>query len=113
MTPPATASQKTAGIQPGTRASPRPSHALHNDHWASTVNKKLDAILKHAARADGYTYVDTYAASAGHDPCQPLGTRWTEPLIGPADGVSLHPNGLGHEHVAPRVEQAMHAAGIP
>jgi hypothetical protein len=84
-----------------------------DDHWVSTVNKKLDAMLKHAAHADHYTYVDTYAATAGHDPCQPLGVRWVEPLIEPADGVSLHPNALGHEHVALLLEQAMRAAGIP
>jgi hypothetical protein len=84
-----------------------------DDHWASSVNKKLDAELRHAAQADRYTCVDTYAASAGHDPCQPLGTRWIEPLIAPADGVTLHPNGLGHEHFALLVEQAMRAAGVP
>ena len=84
-----------------------------DDHWASTVVKKLDGIVKRAAHADGYRYVDTYAASAGHDPCEPLGTRWIEPLNAPADGVSLHPNVLGHEQVALLLEQAMRAAGIP
>ncbi len=84
-----------------------------DDHWVSTVNQKLDAMLKHAAHADGYRYVDTYSASIGHGPCEPLGTRWIEPLNAPADGVSLHPNALGHEHVALLLEQAMHAAGIP
>ena len=81
-------------------------------HWASALNKKLDAMIKRAAHADHYTYVDTYASFAGHDLCQPLGTRWVEPLIGPADGVALHPNGLGHEHVALILEQAMRDAGI-
>ncbi len=83
-----------------------------DDHWASTANKKLDTMIKHAAHADHYTYVETYAAFAGHDPCQPLGTRWIEPLNDPADGTPLHPNALGHEQVALLVEQAMRAAGV-
>jgi lysophospholipase L1-like esterase len=83
-----------------------------DDHWASTTNKKLDAMIKRAARADRYTYVDTYGSFAGHDLCEPLGTRWVEPLNDPADGAPLHPNALGHEHVALIVEQAMRDAGV-
>ncbi len=83
-----------------------------DDHWTSAVVKKLDKMVEHAAHFNHFTFVETYAASAGHGPCEPLGTRWIEPLNEPVDGVSLHPNALGHEHVALLVEQAMRAAGV-
>ena len=69
-------------------------------------------MVERAAHADHFTFVETYAPTAGHGPCEPLGTRWIEPLDDPADGVSLHPNALGHEHIALLVEQAMRNADV-
>jgi hypothetical protein len=81
-------------------------------HWVNAIELKLNAMLRGAAKKDGYTYVDTFTASKGHDVCEALGTRWIEPLIDPADGASLHPNALGQEHDALALESAMRAAGI-
>ena len=83
-----------------------------DDHWASGIERKLNSMLQKAAKKDGYTYVDTFAASEGHDACRPLGVRWVEPLINPADGVPLHPNALGHEADALALASAMRAQGI-
>ena len=83
-----------------------------DDHWASAVNKKLDKMVERAAHANHFAFVETYAPTAGHGPCEPLGTRWIEPLDEPVDGVSLHPNALGHEHIALLVEQAMRNADV-
>lgn len=81
-------------------------------HWGNSVELKLNSMLAKAAKKDGYTYVDTFTPSAGHDVCEPLGTRWIEPLIDPADGAALHPNALGQEADARALESAMRAQGI-
>ncbi len=81
-------------------------------HWVNTIERKFTAMLQKAAEQDGYTYVDFSSASVGHDACEPLGTRWVEPLIDPADGAALHPNALGQEHDALALEAAMREAGI-
>ena len=83
-----------------------------DDHWASALERKLNAMLQKAAKADGYTYVNTFPASEAHNACRGLGARWVEPLENPADGVSLHPNALGHEAIAGILETAMTKAGI-
>jgi GDSL-like Lipase/Acylhydrolase family len=81
-------------------------------HWINTIEHKFIEMLQKAAKADGYTYVELSSASVGHDVCEPLGTRWVEPLIDPADGAALHPNALGQEHDALALESAMREAGI-
>ncbi len=83
-----------------------------DDHWASALERKLNGMLQKAAKADGYVYVNTFPASEAHNACRGLGTRWVEPLVNPADGVSLHPNALGHEAVAGILETAMTKAGV-
>lgn len=83
-----------------------------DDHWASSIERKLNTMLQKAAKKDGYTFVNTFTASEGHDACKAPGVRWVEPLINPADGVALHPNALGHEADAIALEGAMHAEGI-
>jgi lysophospholipase L1-like esterase len=83
-----------------------------DDHWINALERKLNAMLRNAAKADGYTYVSTFHASEAHNACKPIGVRWMEPLNDPADGVSLHPNALGHEQVARLLEAAMRKAGV-
>jgi hypothetical protein len=68
--------------------------------------------LRAGARANGATFVDTFPPSIGHDVCQPVGTRWIEPLIGSLTGVPVHPNAMGQEHDAFDVEKAMKKAKI-
>ena len=80
--------------------------------FRNTVQKDGNASLKAGARANGAIFVDTFKASVGHDLCQPVGTRWIEPLIGSLTGVPIHPNAIGEEQDAFDVELAMLKHGV-
>jgi lysophospholipase L1-like esterase len=73
---------------------------------------ELNAELAKQARAEKATLVDAFAASVGHDACQPTGLRWVEPVIGFSGAAPVHPNGLGMECVAVAVLSVM-APGTP
>lgn len=75
------------------------------------LEREYNSVLKGRARANGAVFVETYKSSVGHDLCQPVGTRWMEPLNG-AEGAALHPNAGGARSQAFAVEQAMVKAGI-
>ncbi len=68
--------------------------------------------LKKEAKANGAVFVETFGPSEGHDFCQEPGVRWIEPIFGSLTGVAVHPNALGEEADAFRVEQAMLNAGV-
>ena len=70
-------------------------------HEQATLN---DAVRR-AAAASGATYVDLNGVSNGHDACQPIGTRWVEPVLAGTNPVIVHPNALGESQMA---AQAMH-----
>ncbi|MBN9621235.1 MAG: SGNH/GDSL hydrolase family protein, partial [Actinobacteria bacterium] len=74
--------------------------------------RDLNGMLANAAAANGATYVDTYTPSIGHDACQPVGTRWIEPVIPSDIQAPVHPNALGEAGDARAVEAAFTAAGI-
>lgn len=80
--------------------------------WFRSIETHGDAEIKSEARANGAIYVETFKQSVGHDACQELGTRWIEPLFNPANGVAVHPNGLGAENDAFDLELAMLKAGV-
>jgi lysophospholipase L1-like esterase len=61
---------------------------------------ELNAELKRQAVARKAKLVDAFAASVGHDACQPAGMRWVEPIIGFSGAAPLHPNQLGMECTA-------------
>ena len=63
----------------------------------------LNAAIERAAAATGVTYVDMSAASNGHDACEPVGTRWIEPLLFGTNYVPVHPNALGESEMADQV----------
>src|SRR4051812_1999363 len=67
--------------------------------YLDRVQRTLNHVIDRAAKQTGVLFVDMSKASLGHDACQPVGTRWIEPLIG---GVStaLHPNVIGHQAMA-------------
>ncbi|GAA4883529.1 SGNH/GDSL hydrolase family protein [Kitasatospora terrestris] len=67
----------------------------------------LNAAVKRAAADTGATYVDLSAASDGHDACQPVGTRWVEPVLFGTNFVPVHPNALGEAAMAGRVAAAL------
>jgi lysophospholipase L1-like esterase len=80
-------------------------------HFFDGLERDFNSVFKTQAQVHGATFVDTYKASVGHDICQPVGTRWMEPLYG-ASGAALHPNASGERHQALAVELAMTKAGI-
>lgn len=49
-------------------------------HYANQISKRLNQALRHAASATRSTYIDTYAATVGHDICS------TDPWI---NGITL------------------------
>jgi hypothetical protein len=69
-------------------------------------------ILREEAQNTGAVFVDTFPHSIGHDVCQPPGVRWIEPLFGSLTGVPVHPNAMGEEQDALRVEKAMVQNGV-
>jgi lysophospholipase L1-like esterase len=64
------------------------------------IQATLNDAVKRAAEATGATYVDMNAVSEGHDACQPIGTRWIEPVLQGTNPVIVHPNALGEQNMA-------------
>lgn len=62
----------------------------------------LNNTVRKAAEATGTVFVDMSGASVGHDACQPEGTRWIEPAIGPVNAAPIHPNPQGEAAMAAR-----------
>jgi hypothetical protein len=72
------------------------------------VEATLNDAVRRAAAATGSTYVDLSRASEGHDACQPVGTRWIEPVLQGTNPVVVHPNALGERHLAKRTMRVLH-----
>jgi lysophospholipase L1-like esterase len=53
---------------------------------------ELNAMLATQAAAAGAELVDWYAASVGHDACQPPAIRWVEPAAPANAAAPVHPN---------------------
>jgi len=70
------------------------------------IENQLNAMLAATAAARGVTFVNTYAASVGHDACQHPGTKWVEGLIPTSLAVPFHPNALGEQAMAREVVRA-------
>jgi hypothetical protein len=68
--------------------------------------------LKQEAQSNGAIFVNTFKESVGHNACEPVGTRWIEPLFGSLTGVAVHPNALGEENDAFDVEKTMLDHGV-
>lgn len=66
------------------------------------IQATLNDAVRRAAAASGVTYVDMNAVSNGHDACQPIGTRWVEPVALGTNPVVVHPNALGEAKMAER-----------
>jgi lysophospholipase L1-like esterase len=60
----------------------------------------LNDAVRRAAEATGARYVDMSKVSEGHDACQPIGTRWIEPVLQGTNPVIVHPNALGEQKMA-------------
>jgi lysophospholipase L1-like esterase len=60
----------------------------------------LNDAVQRAAAATGAKFVDMSTVSEGHDACQPIGTRWIEPVLQGTNPVIVHPNALGESNMA-------------
>ncbi|GAA1881635.1 SGNH/GDSL hydrolase family protein [Lapillicoccus jejuensis] len=76
--------------------------ALGDVPWLGKQQAVLNNAVRRAALATGAVYVDMTNASMGHDACQPEGTRWIEPAIGPVNAFPIHPNAQGEAAMAAR-----------
>jgi hypothetical protein len=72
------------------------------------VQATLNNAVRRAAAVAGATYVDLSRVSEGHDACQPIGTRWIEPVLQGTNPVVVHPNALGERHLAKRTMRVLH-----
>ncbi|OIJ90012.1 lipase [Streptomyces sp. MUSC 14] len=77
--------------------------------YIHALQAHLNAVVERAAEESGATFVDLSQASAGHDACRPIGTRWIEPLLFGTNIVPVHPNALGEQRMA---EQTMNVLGL-
>ena len=68
----------------------------------------LNDAVKRAAAATGAKYVDMSTVSEGHDACQPIGTRWIEPVLQGTNAVIVHPNALGEQQMAAQTMRVLH-----
>ncbi|KUN01229.1 lipase [Streptomyces yokosukanensis] len=75
--------------------------------YLHALQAHLNAVVQRAAEESGATYVDFSQASAGHDACRPIGTRWIEPLLFGTNIVPVHPNALGEQRMAERTMSAL------
>ncbi|MFC5906875.1 SGNH/GDSL hydrolase family protein [Streptacidiphilus monticola] len=67
----------------------------------------LNAAVQRAAAATGVRYVDMASVSNGHDACQPIGTRWIEPVLFGTNYVPVHPNALGEGAMATQIASTL------
>ena len=67
------------------------------------IEAALNDAVRRAASPTGVTFLDESGTSAGHNACQPIGTRWVEPVVGSTNYIQVHPNALGERAMADRV----------
>jgi len=60
--------------------------------YVRAKQEELNAMLATQAAAAGAEVIDWYAASVGHDACQPPAIRWVEPAAPANAAAPLHPN---------------------
>jgi lysophospholipase L1-like esterase len=72
------------------------------------VQATLNDAVRRAAAATGSTYVDMNTVAEGHDACQPIGTRWIEPVLQGTNPVIVHPNALGESKMAAQAMKVLH-----
>jgi lysophospholipase L1-like esterase len=79
--------------------------------YLDNLQATLNSAVQRAAAATGVTYVNMSAVSRTHNACQPIGTRWIEPVVGGTNPVIVHPNSLGETAMAQQVMKALKLQG--
>jgi lysophospholipase L1-like esterase len=67
--------------------------------YLRTIFGALNSMIRQTAAANAVTFVDTATASAGHDYCEPTGTKWVEGLVPTSQAAPVHPNALGEQYL--------------
>ena len=75
--------------------------------YLNKIQATLNDAVRRAAKRTGTKYVGVTRLSRGHDACQPMGTRWIEPVAGGTNPVIVHPNALGERKLAARAMRAL------
>jgi lysophospholipase L1-like esterase len=71
------------------------------------IEDDLNATLQRQATAAGDGFVNMAVASATHNACTPVATRWVEPLVPLHGGFPLHPSADGMAGMAQVLEGAV------
>jgi lysophospholipase L1-like esterase len=71
------------------------------------IEDDLNATLHRDAMAAGDEFVNMAVASAAHNACTPVATRWVEPLVPLHGGFPLHPSADGMAGMAQVLEGAV------
>jgi len=79
---------------------PRMPVAIGDVPYLRDVQATLNDAVRRAAVATGASYIDLSTSSEGHDACQPIGTRWIEPVLAGTNPVIVHPNAFGEAQMA-------------
>lgn len=75
--------------------------------YLRSLQRTLNGAVRRAAAETGSTYVNLNRVSDGHDACQPIGTRWVEPVTQGTNPVIVHPNALGESKMAARTMRVL------
>jgi lysophospholipase L1-like esterase len=73
------------------------------------IEVDLNQMLARTAAANGATFVDTYAATIGHDACAGASTKDVESLVPTSLAYPFHPNQRGEAVMAQQVVAALSA----
>lgn len=79
--------------------------------YVRSLQTTLNDAAARAAKATGSILVDLNGVSEGHDACQPIGTRWVEPVLLGTNPVIVHPNALGERKMAERTIEVLAGRG--
>ncbi len=77
--------------------------------YLRSVEVNLNTMLANVAAANNAQYVNTYAATVGHDACQSSSNRWIEGLIPGTSAAPFHPNVNGEAAMARAVESTLNS----
>ncbi|MEV8097763.1 SGNH/GDSL hydrolase family protein, partial [Kitasatospora sp. NPDC085879] len=91
----------------GCRAPVGDGFAVPDLAFLTEKQQQLNEMLRERAAAAGAAYVDTAAASAGHDMCAGEAGRWIEPALSAVGAAPLHPNARGERGMADAVLAAV------
>ncbi len=75
--------------------------------YLRSIQAVLNRVIRRAAEGTGTTYVNLNKVSEGHDACQPIGTRWVEPVLQTTNPVVVHPNALGEAGMAAKAMKVL------